>query len=88
MSDDNVFPVSTKSNTLPQSWILSGGLTKRELFAAMAMQGLATQLFENGEVIRAVAIEQGEKPTKTVACMAINIADALLAELAKTGESK
>ena len=53
-----------------------GGLTKRELFAAMAMQGLA-----------AVPL-QGESPSGAVKSdveRAVKYADALIAELAKDG---
>lgn len=45
------------------------GLTKRELFAAMAMQGLTT--------------DDGSTPDKQIARLAVGRADALLAELEK-----
>jgi len=44
------------------------GMTKRELFAAMAMQGMAID---------------GELPYDSAARMAVKYADALIAELAK-----
>lgn len=50
------------------------GLTKRELFAAMAMQGLLAF--------------PGMVPFETVTQMSVEHADALLAELAKKGGAK
>lgn len=51
------------------------GMTKREVFAAMAMQGLAA----DGSELTATAVKwHAEK--------AVELADALLAELAKGGE--
>lgn len=52
-----------------------GGLTKRELIAAMAMQGLASVPFEGGSPWKNVPKEDAER--------AVAYADALLAELAK-----
>lgn len=49
-----------------------GGLTKRELFAAMAMQGLAPAYANGGDFM------EGH-----VAAGAVKLADALLKELAK-----
>lgn len=56
--------------------IAEPGITKRELFAAMAMQGLAS-----------VPAEGGLKPSYIAAdaANAVAYADALLAELAKDG---
>lgn len=50
------------------------GLTKRELFAAMAMQGYVS------------AGCQGMPTPEVMASLAVRTADALLAELAKAGE--
>ena len=51
---------------------ISFGLTKREYFAAMAMQGFCSN------------IEIGNMESKSIAEFAVDQADALLAELAKT----
>lgn len=48
----------------------AAGLTKRELFAAMAMQGICTQGHDGGV-------------PQAVASNAVHVADKLLAELAK-----
>lgn len=57
-----------------------GGLTKRELFAAMAMQGLISNptAWSNG-----TSMEPDEASLKACAEHAVAYADALLAELAK-----
>tara|TARA_R110000772_G_scaffold4094_2_gene14446 strand:- start:3000 stop:3221 length:222 start_codon:yes stop_codon:yes gene_type:complete len=52
------------------------GLTKRELFAAMAMQGLLAGHDE-------ARVYEGEPGPKNTAIDAIRVADALIAELAK-----
>ena len=52
----------------PQSETMYGGLTKREYFAAMAMQGMAN----NNNIT-----------VEIVAAWSVQYADALLAELAK-----
>lgn len=52
------------------------GLTKRELFAAMVMQGLLSDR-ENCSVF------EGLFTPETCAAIAVDMADALLAELAK-----
>jgi hypothetical protein len=54
------------------SRLISKGLTKRELFAAMAMQALAPQFVNGGDFME-----------KHVAVGAVTVADALLKELAK-----
>lgn len=67
---------------------LATGLTKRELFAAMAMQALLS----DGERTRAAASalddgdDKDERLMQVVASAAANMADALLAELAKPQE--
>lgn len=60
-------------NSYTNEW--EGGLTKREYFAGLAMQGLLA--YPRGQ--------EGETPwSQTVALWAIEAADALLAELEKT----
>jgi hypothetical protein len=58
----------------PGDHIKLGGLTKRELFAAMAMQGLCVNMAEFSNA-----------HAKHIATMARECADALIAELAKAG---
>lgn len=59
-------------------------LTKRELFAAMAMQGMQSAL-SSPEIVQAIAMLAGKKGTEAfVAESAVSLADALLAELEKT----
>ncbi len=69
--DSFVFPTHLFSGAIA----LSSGLTKRELFAAMAMQGLCVNMseFSNSHSGRIVDI-------------AVECADALLAQLAKEQE--
>jgi hypothetical protein len=57
-------------NSIQQSGGENGGLTKRELFAAMAMQGIMMSTLRNDD-------------PHLVASRAINAADFLLKELAK-----
>jgi hypothetical protein len=57
------------------------GLTKREYFAGLAMQGLLS----NPELIKAGSFDFISKGTeKRISQIATNISDALLAELDKT----
>lgn len=62
------FPPPWEAGSLATGW----GLTKREVFAAMAMQGLATIYPQGGDFME-THVAQG----------AVKIADALLNELAK-----
>jgi len=62
------------------------GLTKRELFAAIAMQAIVTGVTGSVEVIQAVELVCKEKCIDTgayIAKSAAEYADALLAELSK-----
>jgi len=70
--------MSAKTSAFPRSDVygfLVGGLTKRELFAVMAMQGMLANAHED---------YQGYPP-ESFADDAATYADALLAELAKDG---
>lgn len=58
---------------------ISGGLTKREQFAAMALQGMLS----NGEMVDIMS----EPCAKTCASFAIQCADALLYELDKPNQN-
>ena len=65
------YPVTEDSYHEP-----SRGLTKRELFAAMAMQGLSSN---------PAMCTMSDGPASAIAQWAVQHADALLAELAKDG---
>lgn len=69
----NAFPIHQLVQDRYDNYSLhcEGGLTKRELFAAMAMQGLLASGTVSFAHMRAAA--------------AVELADALLAELAKDG---
>ena len=58
----------------------SGSLTKREMFAAMAMQGMLAQVDDNSNPTT------WEGNPSNMARIAVTCADALLAELAKPQE--
>lgn len=60
-----------------------GGLTKRELIAAMAMQGLLSSTDKNTVAIMKTAADHGMAFTETLAGLAAGYADSLLAALAK-----
>lgn len=82
MSDDQAFPevksasLDSDPYSLTNVWS-EGGLTKRELFAAMAMQGFSVSFS-----IPASGAE-GTDPRGYIAKACVNLADALLAELVK-----
>ena len=65
---DSAFPGNFPGRFSPS------GLTKRELFAAMAMQGICASPFEN----------EADDPIRSDALMAVRLADALLAALEAT----
>jgi hypothetical protein len=62
-----------------------GGLTKRELFAAMAMQGILANLhtFEKGKYTR-----EGVQVTPSVTILALDVADMMIEALNREGTSK
>lgn len=71
------------------STIATGGLTKRELFAAMAMMNLQNVLLRKGnaELLNRLKIDLGEGDEHIIiARLAAIQADHLLAELAKPRE--
>ena len=77
--NDTAFPsawMQDHSGSLPV-----GGLTKREYFAALAMQGLLANSYSNG-----VNQPTSEASFSQLAGLAVNQADALIVELNK-GES-
>lgn len=99
---DHVFPqpklfVTGKygDGTVASEWSkqLFGGLTKRELFAAMAMQGLVSRDCQGEKLILlayagtndldAATQIAFQKLARSTAASAINHADALIAELSK-----
>lgn len=63
---------------------LEGGLSKRELIAAMCLQGLSANGYYLEQAV--LAMEKGIKP-RSLHTMAVESADSLLAELAKQGGS-
>jgi hypothetical protein len=60
------------------------GLTKREWFASMALQGLLAEYYEEGldSTTRAIG-PRTNNPAVNFAVASVKIADAILAELAK-----
>jgi hypothetical protein len=71
---EHVFPIDPKN-------LLGMGLTKRELFAAMAMQGLCS-IQVSPRTVEEVEARYG-KWEAGVAALAVRMADALLEELQK-----
>lgn len=61
---------------------IRGGLTKRELFAAMAMQGLSSFVLPDGHPMKTMHPGEFEK---TIAAHAVRYADALIKELDRVG---
>ena len=72
MSDEKVFP---QSDYTPAGYKYNGGLTKRELFAAMAMQGLLAHSCQQAPNIE----KEGDVASKSVLC-----ADALIRALSRS----
>lgn len=70
--------------------VVEGGLTKRELFAAIAMHAefLSCGSLEGpARALAAAAKKAGQTPVQRMAINAIEVADALLAELTKEPQS-
>lgn len=83
---DPAFPTQMWDEELKEATWLDGGLTKRELFAAMAMQGmLACPMGPDGlAALDAIEREKGnEEILRITANSAVKYADALLKELEK-----
>lgn len=78
MSRDRAYP-HVERNDDGTYWLTHQGLTKRELFAAMAMQG-----FVSADDYQHVMLGHGHQ-LADYAATSVRIADALLAELAKDG---
>lgn len=64
------------------------GLTKRELFAAMAMQAITNCTAEPTYAAALMINAKGQKPGEYIAQLAIQQADALIAELNKNEVGK
>lgn len=60
------------------------GLTKREYFAAMALQGLTNEFWN--EHLQDVAEKAGSNISKIIAISAVDIADELIKELERDGK--
>lgn len=76
MKNEPAFPSYQIEDIKCAGWVapakmINGGLTKREYFAAMAMQGLANHVYSNGNF----------RPATEMAKRAIETVDALLKEL-------
>lgn len=83
MKDEPAYPIIERASDYGES--INFGLTKRELIAAMAMQGLLS----NPSLTQGtndLASELGMHRTELRAKISLEHADALLAELAKEGE--
>ncbi len=80
MKNEPAFPCNAQGNEskiYPQEY---SGLTKRELFAAMAMQGILAR----GPIkVDGYSSEGRQTESQFVAMVAVSRADALIAELAK-----
>lgn len=74
---DYAFPQSQKIQGVKQTEEISGGLSKREYFAAMVLQGLVVQAIMGSHNANDAA------ECRFKAEMAVNLADALLEELKK-----
>lgn len=83
MSNEMAFPLAIISDGYVQH--VNAGLTKRELIAAMAMQGLraARMIAIAGDIHSPAQIWS----SRAIAAQAVRDADALLAELAKERKS-
>lgn len=80
MKDEPAFPL-VEDKSIKAMLKLNGdprGLTKREYFAGLAMQGYLANGF-----VKEVYLKQGEQMERSIAMMSIDAADALLAELEK-----
>ena len=87
MKDDPVYPQNVAFSPygdVASSWDSGlGGLTKREYFAAMAMQGILANL--DGDELLPVMVEQNKQAYELVAEGAVNNADALINALQAQG---
>jgi len=70
---ENIYPITIEDNGNPSVTYL--GLTKREYFAGLAMQGICVEKYVKRDDDREV-----------IAKWSVEMADALLAELEKTKE--
>ncbi len=82
MKDDPAFPNYRPEQISPGivQTFCRGGLTKREYFAAMAMQGL---LSANEPLVGITERDKGKTVGELAAMAAVGCADALIAELEK-----
>lgn len=81
------FPIQTEKTAI--GWMMEdyAGLTKREHFAALAMQGISAGVFSNERVaikLLEVSDEGDINPQKYIVGMALEMADALIEELNKS----
>jgi hypothetical protein len=85
LGDSPAFP-NTLAAPTNDGYLCTTGLTKRELFAAMAMIGIVGSIDgeANYQRLRGHAFQAGLKVSEWIARDAAKQADALLAELEKT----
>lgn len=84
-ANEPVFPFHSLAHTdanAPHAYI-GGGLSKREYFAAMAMQGVVHSWQQMG-----VDPTIEKRMANQIASRAVEFADALIAELEKSGKGK
>lgn len=84
---DSAFPQIESKSDSPAGYYVTevfsaGGLTRRELFAAMAMQGLLA----SPHPIPAIGGDKSDPMELRLGRMACLMADSLIAELGKTNE--
>jgi hypothetical protein len=79
LGNEKAFPLIS-----PDGTGVNQGMTLREYFAAKAMQGLMTKDYVKLHIDIAGGGESGYTNIPMIADMSVQIADALLAELAKT----
>lgn len=84
MKNEPAFPTQMWDEELKEATWLDGGLTKRELFAAMAMQGILANTFKIGQLNTDGRTTIEAIQNSTICEAALGYADALIAELEKT----
>lgn len=89
-ADESAFPshMASELHSDARNRISGGGLTKREYFAAMAMQGLLSAVYSSKEMLNEFTHDEGSFRRHLTGCDAVSkcaasYANALIAELAK-----
>jgi hypothetical protein len=80
-ADKSIYPIYKGDNDIISDY----GLTKREYFAGLAMQGLSTELISNAIKLKEIGVSENEiyksLKTKDIIKSAIEFADELLKQL-------